>query len=234
MKNQNFMKRTLILLISMAILIPVSNLNAQGKECESYSDLEKKQDKIEDTYTDIFKIVEKYPGFTYEYIYKDGDLEAVAVKGVDKEEDVKKLEMLILDLKKDQDMIKNVCNRTGVFYSVDKKPKPKEDLNAIYETIRDNLEYPQAAKAKSVEAYVLVEFVVNSQGKISYLSAIETADQYDDKYEKKFTKEAMKAVKKTSGDWKPAEVNGQDVAAFVRLPVGFNIKEEETTAEVML
>lgn len=96
------------------------------------------------------------------------------------------------------------------------------------------MEYPQAAKAKSVEAYVLVEFVVNKDGEIPYLSAMETADEYDDKFEKKFTKEAMKAVKKTSGDWKPAEVNGKDVASFVRLPVGFNIKEEETTAEVML
>lgn len=65
-------------------------------------------------YTRIYRIVNNYPDFKYKYSYDDGSIEDVIIEDIDDEMDREKVEVLILDYKKNKEKMKNIPTRTGL------------------------------------------------------------------------------------------------------------------------
>jgi TonB family protein len=215
-------KKTFRTLLSAILTLTMfTNIAAQEKD---YSKIEEKQDKREATIEEIHGIVKDYPEFTYTYQYTDdGMVKKVIVEGVDDEEKVKELEVLLTDLSKCRSDIKNQPNRCGIFYVTDEEAKPKSGFDEYYDKLYDNLKFPETAENKGVEGTVYVKFVIDQNGNISNIKAdsdIETpykmaVDQLEE--------EAKKSVKNT-GDWEPAKVGGVPVHEYVVIPVQFDFQ----------
>ena len=83
--------------------------------------------------------------------------------------------------------------------------------------IKDNLQYPQEAKAANKEGKVYVSFVVDATGKVT-----------DVRMEKRMAygmdHEAMRGVRMMP-DWTPGKENGQPVAVQMTLPIHFALSD---------
>lgn len=197
--------------------------NAQRDDLTS-SELEKIQDENMDYMSQISKIVKDYPSFAYTYDIEDGKVVNVNVTGVEKDIDRKKLEVMLFDLKSNKNMIKNKANRIGVFYSVD-EPAKYNGSGELDRVIQSNLKYPEDAKNWGVEGTVFVKFVVDDNGKIPYATTSSNIETSREDYLKDLEQQAVKAVKATSGDWKPGKVNGVEVSSMAVVPVNFDFRK---------
>ena len=209
--------------IFIALLIPAFMI-AKGQD-KDYRDLEDLQERKEGYYIDIYKIVKEYPNFTYEYIYQNGELKDVKVTGVDRTMDKKRLELYIYDLKSSDLIMENAPSRTGIYYSAEVDAEPREGFREFYNTLYNNLTYPEPAKNKGVEGTIFVKFVVDESGKITYARADEDIETPFPNAVELMKEEALKAVKSTSGEWKPAQVEGMPVAEWVVIPVVFDFEK---------
>ena len=83
--------------------------------------------------------------------------------------------------------------------------------------LKDNIQYPQEAKANNKEGKVYVSFVVDATGKVT-----------DVRMEKRMAygmdQEAMRVVRMMP-DWTPGKENGQPVAVQMTLPIHFALSE---------
>lgn len=219
----NFKK---IVLLSGVLLLPLSMIIHAQKGDKDFSDLEKMQDKNEDIYVEIYRLIDEYPEFNYKYVYNDGELEEVIVEGVDDKTDAKRVEVWLYDFKRNKEMMKNIPTRTGIYYSVDKEAEPENGYREMYSQIQEELTYPEGAKDAGVEGNVYVKMVIDSQGEIAYITAAEDIETPYSNWVEDLKNEAVDAVKTTSGNWEPAEVNGKDVASLAVVPVIFNFKKD--------
>ncbi|HYX09920.1 MAG TPA: energy transducer TonB [Bacteroidales bacterium] len=190
--------------------------------------LEQLEDRSEDIYMKIYSILSDYPDFSYKYVYNNGKITDVEINGVENQVVKSRLKVLLYDLKKNKKAMLGLPSRTGIYYSVDKEPEPKNGYRAFYEQLNNNLVYPQDAKDAGVEGTVYVKFVVNANGEIPYAVGSEDIKSPFDNYVNDMKKEAVKAVKATSGDWQPGMVNGVAVSTWVVIPVYFNFKKNPT------
>lgn len=191
------------------------------------SDLEKIQDENMDYVKQIADIVKDYPAFSYSYEIDDGKVVDVNVTGVDDVIDKKKLEVILFDLKSNKNMIKNKANRIGVFYSVD-EPAKYDGSGELTRVIQSNLKYPQDAKNWGVEGTVFVKFVVDENGEIPFATTSNDIETSREDYLKELEQQAISAVKATSGDWEPAEVENVEVASMAVVPVTFDFEKNPT------
>lgn len=226
MKNLKF-KNTILKTFSIVFILTsltfVSSVNAQ--EQSTYGDMEKIQDENMNYIKQIHKIIENYPAFSYDYVIKDGKVDNVTVTGVDNDIDRKRLEVVLFDLKSNQNMLKNKSNRVGVFYSVDDEAKFKGGEDELHSEILDNLKYPEEAKNWGVEGTIYVKFVVDEDGDIPFATTSSDVETSIEAYKKDLEKQAVKAVEETSGEWQPAEVEGVDVASLAVVPVTFDFQK---------
>jgi hypothetical protein len=183
------------------------------------------QDESMDYVKQIYEIAEDYPAFAFEYEFENGEIKNVSVTGVDDELDKKKLEVVIFDLQANRNKMKNKENRIGVFYSTDTKPEYVNGREELRSTIQENLNYPDDAKNWGVEGTVYVKFVIDDNGEIAFITASEDMESSQEFYIKELKRIAIQAVKTTSGDWKPAEVEGIDVASLMVVPVTFDFRK---------
>jgi len=211
----------------MLLFLAGISMAALGQnEKNEYSQMERIQDENDFYYMKVYDVIGDYPEFNYKYVYENGDLQKVLISGVSDMNDKKRLEVWLYDLRKNKDLIQNIPTRTGIYYSVDEEAQPKNDLKGIYDKIQNNLMYPDKAEDKGVEGTVYVQFVVDSNGDVVYAQATEDIETPYSASVEAFKKEAIKAVKKTSGEWEPAEVNNVDVASWVVLPVNFDFQKD--------
>ena len=218
------MKQLKFKLFALLILIipAMTQINAQEKE---YKDLEDLQDRKENYYVDIYNVVKEYPDFTYEYIYKKGELKDVKVTGVDRVMDQKRLELYIYNLKSSDMIMENAPSRTGIYYSAEQDAEPEMGYNDFHDKLYENLNYPDEASNKGVEGTVFVKFVVDENGNINFARADEDIETPYPNAVKQMKESAIEAVITTSGKWKPAKVGGVPVAEWVVLPVVFNFEK---------
>lgn len=217
-KKRNF-RGFCILLAALFILGPVS------VKAQDYTELEEMQDKSMDYVRQIYKIVDQYPAFAYEYQFENGEVKNVTVTGVDNELDKKRLEVVIFDLQSNRNKMKNKENRIGVFYSTDTRPEYEHGREQLRTTIQGNLEYPDEIKNWGVEGTVYVKFVVDENGEIPFITASEDIESSQEFYVKELRRIAIDAVKTTSGNWEPAEVEGVDVSSLMVVPVTFDFRK---------
>ncbi len=211
-----------------ATFLMVLTGTGMAQNLNDFRTLEQLEDKSEDMYMQIYSILSAYPDFSYKYVYNDGKVTDVEVNGVNNEVDKSRLKVLLYDLKKNKEAMLGLPSRTGVYYSVDNEPEPENGYRPFYENLNNNLVYPQDAKNAGVEGTVYVKFVVNSQGEIPYAVGSEDIESPYGNYVNEMKKEAVKAVKASSGNWKPGMVNGVAVSAWVVIPVDFNFKKNPT------
>jgi len=174
---------------------------------------------------EIYQITSDYPGFSYVYTYSDGKLDGVVVKGVPNAHDRDKLQALILDYKWNKLKYKDLAPVKGIYLSADKEPEPENGFDAFYNTLYEELEYPERAKDWGVEGTVMVEFVVNSDGTIGDIRTSENIDTGMEVYATQLEQQVVDAIKATSGNWDPATVAGEPVAYQATLPVVFDFRK---------
>ncbi len=199
---------------------------AQQQDKRSWSsEMESIQDENMGYMKQIHEIIKDYPAFSYSYKFDDGKVSDVVVTGVENDIDRKRLEVALFNLKSNKNMIKDKANRIGVFYSVDKEPEYKGGRDELEDKIMSNLKYPEDAKNWGVEGTVFVKFVVDENGEIPYATTSTNIETSMENYLKDLEKQAVSAVKATSGDWEPGEVNDVDVASLAVVPVTFDFEK---------
>ncbi len=97
--------------------------------------------------------------------------------------------------------------------------------------IAENLQYPEIATKKAIEGRVIVQFMVNTAGKVQDALVVRSVDPALDK-------EAIRVVM-SSPDWTPGKQAGEEVNVLFTFPINFVIqdpgkKEEEAGAAITL
>ncbi len=217
-------------LLSMLLTITISHngVSQQKKEADSPGELETLQDENMDYLRQIYNIIDDYPAFSYSYTIEDGEIHDVVVEGVENTMDRKKLEVVLFDLKSNKNMMKNKANRIGVFYSVDEEPEYSAGESDLEEKIQNNLTYPEGSKDWGVEGTIYVKFVVDDNGEIPFATTSSNINTSVELYLDQMEKQAIEAVRATSGQWEPGKVEGVEVASLVVMPVTFDFEKNPT------
>jgi TonB family protein len=82
--------------------------------------------------------------------------------------------------------------------------------------LNKNLHYPRSAVRNKIEGTVLVQFIINEEGKITDLTVIKSVDPDLDA-------EAVRVITKSSGKWPPAIFGGRLVKSYKKQPTPFNV-----------
>ncbi len=197
---------------------------AQENQDHEYQDLEDLQDASMRGIIEVYQIVSDYPDFKYRFEMQDGEVEDVIVENVDNSMDRKRLEVLLYDYKKNKQEMKGKATRTGIYYSVDREPEPEGGYRQLYNSIHNNINYPEMAEEFDVVGNIFVKFVVEPDGSVSMVRASEDVETNKEPLVKELKQEAIAAVEATSGQWEPGMVDGEPVASWAVLPVVFDIE----------
>lgn len=90
-------------------------------------------------------------------------------------------------------------------------------LNAFLE---ENLEFPEAARLNDISGVIIVTFTVEKNGTITNIHT-------DGKGDPDLEREAKRVIKQTSGMWIPGENRKKPVRSICRIPITFEILEDE-------
>ena len=102
-----------------------------------------------------------------------------------------------------------------IFLVVEEEPSFPGGFEVMYEMIIKNTVYPPAAKNAGIEGTVMVEFVVEPNGKLSHVTAIrKVAPALDE--------EAVRVVKSLPA-WNPGKQRGKAVRSIYRIPINFTL-----------
>ena len=86
---------------------------------------------------------------------------------------------------------------------------------ALMKWISQNMMYPERAKKNNIQGSVVVKFIVEKDGSISYPSVTKGVDQDLDN-------EALRLIK-SMPNWNPGKNNGEPVRSYYNLPVIFRL-----------
>ena len=109
----------------------------------------------------------------------------------------------------------NNANDDEIFSIVENEPEYPGGDEALYKFISKNIVYPKSAREKGIQGTVLVEFVVEKDGKLSNIKVIRSADPALDA-------EAVRVISKMP-KWKPGTQRGKKVRSTFRLPINFQL-----------
>jgi protein TonB len=90
----------------------------------------------------------------------------------------------------------------------------------ISEFIIDNLNYPKSAIENGIEAKIVVDFVVDTLGRVVNVTSREDGNARL----QALVDEAIRVMKSSSGYWKPAYINGKKVRMKMRIPITFKLE----------
>ena len=111
---------------------------------------------------------------------------------------------------------KKEVDKSGVYTSADVIPSFPGGSEALSNYILNNIEYPADAMYNNIEGTVMVEFVVNENGNVSNVKAVNQKIGYG------LEDEAVNIVSKTSG-WNPARIKNKNVKMRIRIPITYVI-----------
>lgn len=102
-----------------------------------------------------------------------------------------------------------------IFTIVEEQPQPQGGINAFYEYVKKNLNYPAQARRMGIEGKVYVQFVVDKDGKITDVTAVKGIGAGCDE-------EAVQVVQ-NAPPWNPGKQRGRPVKVRMILPITFKL-----------
>jgi TonB family protein len=106
----------------------------------------------------------------------------------------------------------------NVYTYVEQMPTFPAGQEAMMQYLSSNIRYPKDAQENNIQGRVVVQFVVNEDGKIRDVKVLRGVGGGLDQ-------EAMRVVKEMP-NWIPGKQNGKPVAVQYTLPVQFQLKED--------
>ena len=122
------------------------------------------------------------------------------------------------------DKVKGKGSRTDdviSYYDCDQKPlflNSSDPRRFLEQWVYQYLKYPAEAVRDGVQGRVMVEFVINKDGKISDVKVVKGVSEELDA-------EAVKVIA-ASPKWKPGKVNGEKVRCSMTIPVEFRLEKK--------
>lgn len=113
--------------------------------------------------------------------------------------------------------ITEIDDEDTLFIEYEQMPQFLGGEAALIKFVADNLQYPEAAKAKKIQGFVVVKFVVTKTGEIGEVKIVRSKDLDLDK-------EAVRIVKSLP-NFIPAKINGEVVDMWYTLPIKFKLQE---------
>ena len=104
------------------------------------------------------------------------------------------------------------------YWSVEQMPQFPGGDAALQEYIQAHIKYPAKALKNRIKGHVIVQFVVDKNGKIGKVKVLRSVD-------KDLDKEAIR-VAKSLPKFTPGRQNGQAVSVWYTLPITFTLPEE--------
>lgn len=102
-----------------------------------------------------------------------------------------------------------------VYEVVEQMPEFPGGMNALYEYLGNNVNYPEISRQNQSEGKAYVKFTIEKDGSISEIAVIKGVDKFIDK-------EAMKVVK-SMPNWKPGKQLNKSVRVSFVLPLDFKL-----------
>ena len=104
-------------------------------------------------------------------------------------------------------------------YYIPPQPEFPGGQLALMEWIKQNMVYPQEAKAKGIEGRVIVKFTIEEDGTVTNGKIVRGVDPLLDK-------EALRLVS-IMPKWKPARLDDKDIRAIYNLPLSFKLPKSQ-------
>lgn len=112
-----------------------------------------------------------------------------------------------------------------VYGAVDVMPEYFGGVNAMFDFIQKNVNYPESAKKKGIEGRVFVQFVVEKDGSLSSFQVLRGVnDELND--------EAIRVLKMMP-KWKPGMKDGKPVRVQYTMPFKFQLTANENTTDAL-
>lgn len=108
----------------------------------------------------------------------------------------------------------------GPLEVVQVEAQPKGGLSKFYDYVMNHFEYPERCQSEGINGYVMLKFVVDVDGSISNVVAIEKTDECEE-----FTKEAIRVLL-SAPKWTPAQNGGKAVKAYRKIPIRLEVGED--------
>ncbi len=109
----------------------------------------------------------------------------------------------------------SVENRVYESYQVDKNAEFDGGMDALYEFIANNMQYPEKAKHDRIRGTVYVQISITKEGYLGDVRVASTWLGYG------LEQEAIRVIKLTSGMWTAAKYKEKSVAVSMQIPVKF-------------
>ncbi|UFH54291.1 energy transducer TonB [Spirosoma sp. KNUC1025] len=110
----------------------------------------------------------------------------------------------------------SVANNRPIFTVVEQHPEFPGGIRKLGRYLEENLQYPEAARNAKLEGRVFVNFIVNDDGRITHVKALNKLGLGTDE-------EAIRLVA-SMPNWIPGKQNGRPVNVFYNLPINFKLK----------
>lgn len=117
----------------------------------------------------------------------------------------------------DNPVITQQTQADSVYLKVDKMAEFPGGMNAMMNFMSKNFHYPNEAQIKNIQGRVVVQFIINADGKISDATVTHSVDPLLDE-------EALRIVR-LMPDWIPAKNRDTPVRSYFNFPVTFRLQE---------
>jgi TonB family protein len=105
--------------------------------------------------------------------------------------------------------------RNEEFIIIENQPAPKNGMKEFYKHVQENIHYPVEAKKAGIHGRVFVEFVVDTNGKLTQVKAIKGIGAGCDE-------EAVRVIEEAPV-WNPGKVVDMPVKVRMILPISYNL-----------
>ncbi|EMS34856.1 TonB [Mariniradius saccharolyticus AK6] len=101
---------------------------------------------------------------------------------------------------------------------VDEDPSPHGGLEGWFGYLSDNLKYPREARRNGFEGVLIIAFVVNEEGKLEELNAVNPEEIHP-----LLLEEGLRVVQDYPFLWTPGKRDGKNVRVLMKLPLKFSL-----------
>jgi TonB family protein len=114
------------------------------------------------------------------------------------------------------EMISKTEEEKDMMVAIEEMPQFPDGSDALMTWIGTNVKYPPEAAKKGIMGQVMVNFLVDSEGKIKDVKVDKSINPLLDA-------EAIRVIS-SMPDWKPGSQQGKKVGVIMKIPVNFTLK----------